>query len=80
LDLETTKNTIEQKMSDMATATSLLDSALKTLTDLNPLCVDMTMPYEERVQKREEEIAALKNALCILDEEGVEDDCKTTKR
>jgi hypothetical protein len=74
-DLETTKNTIQQKMSDLQTAMDLLGSALKQLEELKPVCVDMTMPYAERVQKRDEEIAALKRALCILDTEGVEDEC-----
>jgi len=75
-DLVTTKNSIEQKMSDLQTAMDLLGSALKQLEELKPVCVDMTMSYEERVQKREEEITALKKALCILDTDGVEADCK----
>jgi hypothetical protein len=33
------------------------------------------MSYEGRVQKREEEIDALKTALCQLDPEGVEAEC-----
>jgi len=32
------------------------------------MCVDGTETYAERVKKREEEIAALKEALKILDE------------
>jgi len=74
-DLETTKNTIEQKMQDLQSAMDLLDSALMQLEELKPVCVDMTMPYAERVAKRDEEIAALKRALCILDTENVEEDC-----
>jgi len=74
-DLETTKNTIEQKMGDLQAAMDLLGDALKQLEELKPVCVDMTMSYEERVQKREEEMAALKRALCILDTDQVEEEC-----
>merc|ERR1719356_1215344 len=75
-DLEATKNGIEQSTSDLQTSMELLDSALKTIEDLKPTCIDMTMPYEQRVQKRDEEIQALKRALCILDTEQVEDECQ----
>lgn len=34
------------------------------------------MSYVDRVAKREEEIAALKRALCILDTESVEAECQ----
>jgi len=74
-DLETTKNAIQQGMTDLKTNADLLDSALKTIEDLKPTCIDTTMSYEERVAKREEEMAALRKALCILDTEGVEADC-----
>jgi len=74
-DLVTTRNTIESKTADLTTAMNLLDSALKMLEDLKPTCVDHGMSYAERVQKREEEMDALKRALCILDTEGVEEDC-----
>jgi hypothetical protein len=75
-DLETTRNTIESKMSDLQTAMDLVGSALMQLEELKPVCVDMTMSYEDRVAKRDEEITALKRALCILDTDGVEADCK----
>ena len=47
----------------------LLDKSLETLEKLRPACVDTGMSYEERVARREAEIEALKNALCVLDEE-----------
>jgi len=75
-DLATTLTTIEQKMTDMQTAQDLLDAALKVIEGLKPTCIDTGMSYEERVAKREEEIAALKKALCILDPEGVEEQCE----
>merc|ERR1719188_572768 len=62
---------------DLQTAMDLLDAALKKLEGLKPTCIDTGMSYEERVAKREEEIAALKKALCILDEDGVEPSCKS---
>jgi len=75
-DLATTLTTIEQKMTDLQSAQDLLDSALKVIEALKPTCIDTGMSYEERVAKREEEIAALKKALCILDPEGVEEQCE----
>merc|ERR1719297_608618 len=75
-DLATTLTTIEQKMTDLQTAQDLLESALKAIEALKPTCIDTGMSYEERVAKREEEIEALKKALCILDPEGVEEQCE----
>merc|ERR1719443_1627127 len=75
-DLKTTKATQATKMDDLQTAFNLLDDALKTLEDLKPACIDTGMSYSERVKKREEEMKALKKALCILDEDDVEPECK----
>jgi len=75
-DLKTTKTSIKTKMSDLQTAMDLLDKALETLEELKPTCMDTGMSYKERVAKREEEMKALKKALCQLDEENVEPDCK----
>jgi len=77
-DLETSRTTIAQKTSDLKAAMDLLDGALQVLETLKPTCVDLTMPYETRVQKREEELAALKRALCILDTNDVEEKCTGT--
>jgi chromosome segregation ATPase len=74
-DLETTKVSLGTKMEDLKNAVSLLDSALKELEALKPTCFDTGMSYAERVQKREDEIAALQKAVCILDETGVEPEC-----
>jgi uncharacterized protein YukE len=75
-DLKTTKQSIKTKMADMQTAVDLLDSALRELEELKPTCMDSGMSYKERVEKREQEMKALKKALCILDEENVEEECK----
>merc|ERR1719217_1827042 len=74
-DLKTTKTNIKTKMGDLQTAMDLLDAALLELEELKPTCMDSGMSYSERVKKREEEMEALKKALCILDEDGVEAEC-----
>jgi len=75
-DLDTTKTNIVEKSKDMQTNMDLVDKALEELEELKPLCIDTGMSYEERVEKREEEIDALKRALCILDTDGVEPECQ----
>lgn len=74
-DLEQTKTTLKEKMKDMQSNMDLVDKALEELEELKPVCIDTGMSYEERVAKREQEIQALKNAVCILDTDGVEADC-----
>jgi DNA repair exonuclease SbcCD ATPase subunit len=75
-DLKTTKTSIKDKMKDMQSNMNLVDKALQELEELKPVCIDTGMSYEERVEKREEEIDALNKALCILDTDGVEPTCK----
>jgi chromosome segregation ATPase len=75
-DLKTTRTSLDEKMSDLQANMDLLDSALKELEDLKPQCIDTGMSYAERVKKREEEMAALKKALCILDTDKVESECQ----
>lgn len=65
-DLSTTKIDIETKTSDMQTSVNLLDAALKELEMLKPTCIDTGMSYGDRVQARKDEIAALQEALKIL--------------
>jgi len=59
-----------QKLSDddeaLTSQTGLLTSAIKELIELQPACVNTGMTYQDRVANREQEIAALKQALCIL--------------
>jgi peptidoglycan hydrolase CwlO-like protein len=75
-DLKTTKTDIKEKMKDMQTNMDLVDKALEELEELKPVCIDTGMSYEERVEKREQEIEALKVALCQLDPEKVEQECQ----
>merc|ERR1712045_26307 len=46
--------------------TKILETSIQELLDLKPVCVDTGMSYDERVARREDEIAALKKADCIL--------------
>jgi len=55
----------QQALSD---AKDLLDSGLEALEDLEAMCVKGEETWEERKQKREDEIEALKSALTILEE------------
>lgn len=75
-DLKTTKTNIKMKMEEMKDNMNLVDEALKSIEELKPMCIDTGMSYKERVQKREEEMKALKKALCILDPGGVEEQCE----
>jgi len=61
----------------LETQQKLLDDALKAIEDLKPMCIDTGMSYEDRKTKREEEIAALKKAMCHIDPDGVEPDCSS---
>jgi len=51
----------------MDSKTELLQSTIKELLELQPACVDTGMSYQERVEARENEIKALKKALCIFE-------------
>ena len=75
-ELESAVNDLTSDKVQLQTTMDLLDGALRTLEDLKPQCVDSTMSYEERKAKREEELEALKTAMCTLDKEGVEPMCK----
>jgi len=44
----------------------IMRGAITELLDLKPQCVDTGMSYNDRVANREDEIASLKKALCIL--------------
>jgi len=75
LDLKETNQKIAEGMDSLEMHQKMLDDALKELEDLKPACVDTGMSYADRVAKREEEIDALKKAMCELDGENVEADC-----
>jgi chromosome segregation ATPase len=59
----------------------ILTTSIKELIELKATCIDTGMSYDERVARREEEIEALKKALCILNAyaaygpDGLKDAC-----
>jgi len=69
---QTAKEGAEEAVTDaqdsLDDAQNLHESAEAELEKLSPMCVDGTETYAERVQKRNDEIAALKDAMKILDE------------
>jgi len=75
-DLKLTKSTIKAKFDDLKSNQKLVDDALKRLEEIAPMCIDTGMSYADRVAKREQEVKALKKALCLLDTDNVEADCK----
>lgn len=58
----------ERTAEDLANTQDELAKAIEYTTDLKPLCLEVSVSYEERVAMRKEEIEALKEAYHILDE------------
>jgi len=75
-DLKTTRTSNKQASEDLQTAVDLMDKALEELEELKPTCTDTGMSYSDRVAARKEEMKALEKALCILDEDKVEPECR----
>jgi len=67
---ESQENDLSDEMTDDHTTldsqTGLLTAAIASLIELKAACVDTGMSYAERVERREDEIRSLKNALCIF--------------
>jgi len=57
---------LEKADDNLDEQTKILETSIQELLDLKPVCVDTGMSYKERVARREDEIAALKKADCIL--------------
>merc|ERR1719235_270746 len=53
---------------DLEATQAELDKALAYQEHLKPVCLEVHVSYEERVARRKEEIAALKEAYDILDQ------------
>merc|ERR1719387_1056269 len=67
-DLTSTQEEIAADFKEIKTQQGLFDTKTKEWEELLPGCVaDPGMSYEERVERRETEIQALKDAYCILD-------------
>jgi hypothetical protein len=59
----------------LVTHQETMDTALAELESLTKACFDTGLTPEERKAKREEELGALQNALCILDSSNGGTDC-----
>jgi len=68
--LTKTLDRLAEDMSSMLDNQDLLNKAIQELEELHAACVDTGMSYAERVAMREQEMEALKKALCILDTMG----------
>jgi len=51
---------------EMSSQSQILVTSIKELIELKAACIDTGMSYADRVAMREQEIASLKKALCIL--------------
>jgi len=67
-DIASATDAITEAKDLMMEAVEGKKGAEKELTKLKPMCVDQPETYAQRVQKREEEIQALKDAMRSLDE------------
>merc|ERR1719194_262983 len=61
-----TDNNFNDAEDEMTSQTKILVTSIKELIELKAACVDTGMSYADRVAMREQEIASLKKALCIL--------------
>lgn len=59
---------IDDQETDLRSGNALLDGALEALEDWHAMCVKGEETWEQRAQKRKEEVEALKQALNVLDE------------
>merc|ERR1719321_2042518 len=64
---------------DKAAVSTEFDAVLDYFEKINAQCVEKAEPYEEKKKRREEEIAGLKEALTVLENEAALIQ-KTTKR
>lgn len=72
---------LSQAEDDLGTNSEVLQTSIKELLELKAACIDTGMSYSDRKANREEEIAALKKAMCILENyaeygpDGAADQC-----
>lgn len=70
-DSQSKELTLTDKRRSLEDAEQILAGALAEYEKLKPACINTGQTYEERVQRREEEIEALKKALEILSDVSV---------
>merc|ERR1719198_1329027 len=61
-----TETNFEDAEDNMTSQSKILKASIEELMELKKACVDTGMSYADRVAMREQEIASLKKALCIL--------------
>lgn len=66
-DLRESEEKYGEEEKNLGSQMDLLSTSIKELIKLKAACIDTGMTYEERIRLREEEIAALKKGLCILE-------------
>jgi len=71
-ELSDTKASILDQQQALKDAKELLDDGLQALEELEAMCVKGEETWEERKQKRKDEIEALKEALAILEDAGAD--------
>jgi len=69
-ELKIASGDMVRSLNDLGDNQKLLDQSLEALETLRSACIDTGMSWEDKVAKREAEIAALKSALEIFNEEG----------
>merc|ERR1719482_2027926 len=62
---------LEEKKADLEGTEKELAAALAYYEKLKPTCVSTGVSYEDKVKRREEEIASLQTALRVLNDEDV---------
>lgn len=77
-DLEATINDLAAGKDSLILTEQLRDTAKDTLADLKEDCDKAEETYQEQVKKQKEEIAMLKQALCILDTHHTIPGCDNT--
>lgn len=63
------KNDLQNRNTDLQQTQKELDAALRYFDKLKPSCIDAGVSFEDRVQRRKEEIESLQEALRILNGE-----------
>jgi len=69
-DIKETEGALAGHKEDIGTSQSELDAILDYWEKLQPMCIAKPEPYAERKKRREAEIAGLKQAMTILEEEA----------
>jgi len=70
LDMDQVEFERSELKKDLASAQEQLDMANKYYDDLKPQCVQVKVSFEERAQRRQDELAALNEAYEILNSHG----------